>query len=199
MYAYISGKLTYKEPALAVIETGGVGYDIRIPLSAFSLLKVAETCTLYTYLHVKEDAHTLYGFLDQEDKKLFLLLIGISGVGPGTAMMVLSSLSAQEIKEAIVREDVRTIQGIKGIGIKTAQRLILELKDKIKKDGLIDASLAKSPQPLAATAIQAEALNALVMMGLARPQAEKSIASIIKKFGSGIALEELIKQALKGG
>ncbi len=199
MYAYISGKLTYKEPALAVIEAGGVGYEIRIPLSAFSLLKLAETCTLYTYLHVKEDAHTLYGFLDQEDKKLFLLLIGISGVGPGTAMMVLSSLSAQEVKEAIVREDVRTIQGIKGIGAKTAQRLILELKDKIKKDGLLDASLGKNLLPLASSAVQSEALNALVMMGLARAQAEKSIAAIVKKAGPGIALEDLIKQALKGG
>ncbi len=199
MYAYISGKLTYKEPALAVIEAGGVGYEIRIPLSAFSLLKLAETCTLYTYLHVKEDAHTLYGFLDQEDKKLFLLLIGISGVGPGTAMMVLSSLSAQEVKEAIVREDVRTIQGIKGIGAKTAQRLILELKDKIKKDGLLDASLGKNLLPLASSAVQSEALNALVMMGLARAQAEKSIAAIVKKSGPGIALEDLIKQALKGG
>jgi Holliday junction DNA helicase RuvA len=199
MYAYISGKLTYKEPALAILEAGGVGYDIRIPLSAFSLLRVGEPYTLHTYLHVKEDAHTLYGFLEVEDKKLFLLLIGISGVGPGTAMMVLSSLSAQEVKEAIVREDVRTIQSIKGIGTKTAQRLILELKDKIKKDGLLDASLTKSPLPEAASAVQAEALNALVMMGLPRPQAEKSVAAIAKKLGAQATLEELIKQALKGG
>jgi holliday junction DNA helicase RuvA len=198
MYAYLTGKLVYKEPALAVLDVGGVGYEVRIPLASYSALALHQTCTLHTFLHIKEDAHTLYGFLEPEDKRVFLLLISISGVGPGTAMMVLSSLSATEVKTAIAREDLRTIQGIKGIGLKTAQRIILELRDKVKRDEIIDAATGKPQAPLLTSAVQAEALNALVIMGIPRPQAEKSIAAIVKKAGADLSLEDLIKQALRG-
>ncbi|MBO9701603.1 MAG: Holliday junction branch migration protein RuvA [Sporocytophaga sp.] len=196
MIAYIEGKLAFKDPFFVIIETNGIGYQIRISLQTYSLIKDEEKVKLHTYLHIKEDAHTLFGFFHIAEKKIFLDLISISGVGPGTAMMIISSLNAEELSRAIVQEDVRTIQSIKGIGLKTAQRIVLELKDKIKKepvgnDALLN--LTKSSHNL----IRGEALSALITLGIAKNVAEKSIDSIIKKEGDNISLENLIKQALK--
>ncbi|MFN6946138.1 MAG: Holliday junction branch migration protein RuvA, partial [Cytophagaceae bacterium] len=129
MIAYVDGKLVHKEPAYVIIETNGLGYEIKISLQTYSSLQEGERCKLLTYFHVKEDAHTLYGFSSSLEKKVFMDLISISGVGPNTALTCLSSMSAPEIAQAISNEDVRTIQNIKGIGAKTAQRIILELKD----------------------------------------------------------------------
>ncbi|HEY8399871.1 MAG TPA: Holliday junction branch migration protein RuvA [Cytophagaceae bacterium] len=195
MIAYIDGKLAYKDPAYVIIEAGGLGYQVKISLNTYSCIKSEERIRLLTYLHIKEDAHTLYGFAESEEKKLFLDLISISGVGPGTALMVLSSLGVPDIKAAILQEDVRTLQSIKGIGGKTAQRIILELKDKLKKENLVPetGAMLKTSH----NTIRNEALSALVTLGIPRPTAEKNIDSILKKQGNDITLEQLIKIALK--
>jgi len=195
MYAYIEGKIALKEAAHVVIDVQGVGYDIKISLNTFSAVKSVNRCRLYTYLHVKEDAHTLYGFSTFDEKELFLYLISISGVGPGTALMVLSSLPADELKDAITSENVKAIQSVKGIGAKTAQRIILELKDKILKAGYEAKIDIFSGQ--AYNTIQEEALSALITLGINKVAAEKTVNAILKKSGSDITLEEVIKQALK--
>ena len=194
MIAYIDGKLTHKDPTFVIIEVGGVGYQIKISLNTYAGLTEGERCKLFTFLHIKEDAHTLYGFSEMAEKTVFLHLISISGVGPNTGLMILSSLSVAEIQQAIVREDVRTIQRIKGIGAKTAQRLILELKDKLKKEVLVDQTNVSAP---AHNTNQNEALSALVTLGFARAVAEKTLDAIIKRDGHHLTVEALIKLALK--
>ncbi|GHA73820.1 Holliday junction branch migration protein RuvA [Pontibacter akesuensis] len=194
MIAYIDGKLTHKDPTYVIIETNGVGYQIKISLSTYSALPAGERCKLHTILNIKEDAHTLYGFATIAEKDAFLHLISISGVGPNTGLMILSSLSVEEIQQAIVREDVRTIQNVKGIGAKTAQRIILELKDKIKKEVLLSDVSAPAASH---NTNRAEALSALVTLGFARNVAEKTLDAIIKRESGSLSVEELIKFALK--
>src|SRR6201996_4771919 len=135
MYAYIDGKLAFKSPSYVVIDAGGVGYHINISLNTYSLLGTTERCKLYTWLHVKEDGPRLYGFADEGERRLFLHLISISGIGPNTGRMMLSSITPAEIQAAIVNGNVALIQRIKGIGPKSAQRVILELQDKLRKEG----------------------------------------------------------------
>jgi Holliday junction DNA helicase RuvA len=195
MIAYIDGKLAFKDATYVIIEAGGIGYQIKISLNTYSALKEGERCKLHTYLHIKEDGHTLFGFHEISEKKVFMNLISISGVGPGTALMVLSSLGPKEVEQAIVSEDVRTIQGVKGIGAKTAQRIILELKDKIKKDSLGMDGQVISQNPY--NTLRNEALSALITLGISKNIGEKSIDTILKKEGNTISLEQLIKLALK--
>jgi holliday junction DNA helicase RuvA len=197
MIAYIKGKLVIKDPTFVIIDVGGIGYHIRISLQTYSALNLAdESVKLHTHLSIKEDSHTLFGFFDIEEKELFIDLISVSGIGPGTAMVMLSSLSAAEIKHALATEDVKTIQSIKGIGTKTAARAIIELKDKLKKDHLIGSG-TNTTNNMPTYALKNDALNALTTMGIARAVAEKSIEAIIKKEGFGISLENLIKLALR--
>lgn len=197
MIAYLNGKLAYKDPSLAVIDVGGVGYQVRISLNTYRTLKeLAAPCHLHTFLHIKEDGHTLFGFQEADEKVLFMQLISVSGIGPGTALLVLSSLPPAELEAAILGEDLRTIQAVKGIGSKTAQRLILELKDKIGKGrapGEFPGISGTGPNNTG----RAEALSALVTLGLAKAAAEKILDGIIKKEGNGLTVEELIKKALK--
>ena len=192
MYAYIDGKLTFKNPAYVVIETGGIGYHINISLNTYSNLPATERCKLYTWLHVKEDGHTLYGFADEGERRLFLHLISVSGIGPNTGRMILSSITPTEIQAAIVNADYPLIQRIKGLGAKTAQRLVLELQDKLKKEGA--DSLISMPQH---NTVKDEALSALVMLGFAKQTAEKTIDQILKVTEGTLSVEQLIKQALK--
>jgi len=192
MYAYIDGKLAFKSPAYVVIDAGGVGYHINISLNTFSKLGDAERCKLYVWLHVKEDAHTLYGFADEGEKRLFLHLISVSGIGPNTGRMMLSSITPQEIQAAIVQGNVTQIQRIKGIGPKSAQRVILELQDKLRKDG--PDTLIAMP---ANNTVKDEALSALVMLGFARNAAEKVIDLEIARNNDTLTVEQLIKSALK--
>lgn len=192
MYAYIDGRLTFKGPTYVVLEAAGIGYQINISLNTYSKLPSEERCKLYTWLHVKEDAHTLYGFIDEGEKRLFLHLISVSGIGPGTGRMILSSITPEEIQTAIVKGDLPLIQRIKGIGPKSAQRIILELQDKLKKEGL--ESLTSIPQYNTA---KDEALSALVMLGFAKNQAEKALDNILKQQGGTLTVEQLIKSALK--
>jgi Holliday junction DNA helicase RuvA len=194
MIAYIDGKLTYKDPTFVIIDIGGVGYQIRISLNTFSKLKEGERCKLYTFQHIKEDAHTLYGFTDMAEKNVFMSLISISGVGPGTGLMIMSSLTVAEIQQAIIREDVRTIQNVKGIGAKTAQRLILELRDKFVKGGVVEAGGFAAASH---NTNREEALSALVTLGFAKNVAEKTLDTILKREGNQLSVEQLIKFALK--
>ena len=192
MYAYIDGKLAFKNAAYVVIDAGGVGYHINISLNTYSLLADQERCKLYTWLHVKEDAHTLYGFADEGERRLFLHLISISGIGPNTGRMMLSSITPVEIQTAIINGNVALIQRIKGIGPKSAQRVILELQDKLRKEG----SDALTVAPANKTA-KDEALSALVMLGFARNTAEKVLDQEIAKNAPDLTVEQLIKLALK--
>ncbi len=195
MIAYLKGRLVVKDPTHIVVDVNGVGYYVNISLTTYGAIKDKEDVLILTYLHVKEDSHTLFGFNTESEKQMFLNLISISGVGPSTGLMVQSSLSAQEIQEAIVNEDVKTIQSVKGIGGKTAQRIILELKDKIKKESLLTGTEDIS-RPSHNT-VKQEALSALITLGIKKPAAEKSIDAILKNSGNTITLEELIKLALK--
>ncbi|MEZ4786395.1 MAG: Holliday junction branch migration protein RuvA [Flavobacterium haoranii] len=191
MIAHIQGRLVEKTPTDVVIDCGGVGYHINISLHTFSLLPDSENIKLYTYLQIKEDAHSLYGFVEKQERELFKLLLSVSGVGASTARTMLSSLAPANIIQAIASNDVATIQGVKGIGAKTAQRVILDLKDKVLKIyDLDDVSMVSN------NTNKDEALSALEVLGFARKSAEKVIEKIIREVPNA-SVEQLIKQALK--
>ncbi|MGF1532157.1 MAG: Holliday junction branch migration protein RuvA [Bernardetiaceae bacterium] len=198
MYAYIRGKLTHKQPTQVVLEIHGLGYLLNVSLSTSAALEEGKEYQLSTYLHVKEDQHTLFGFSKPTEKRLFLLLIGVSGIGPNTALMILSSLSVSDIRRAILEEDTRTIQSVKGIGAKTAQRVVLELRDKLQKETWEDSLETATPVGQLDRQTREEALQALVTLGLTRPVAERSIRAVLSKHGSDLSLEEIIKFSLKG-
>jgi Holliday junction DNA helicase RuvA len=197
MIAYVEGKITYKDPAFTVIDVNGLGYEVKISLQTYtSMPDVGERCKLVTYLNIREDAHVLYGFWSASEKKLFLDLTGISGIGPATALVMLSSLSSSEIIQGIVDEDLKLIQSIKGIGSKTAQRVILELKDKMRKENHVLSTGVKGIDGFKNTN-QTEALAALVTLGIPKATAEKSLDTIIKREGGDLKVEDLIKLALR--
>ncbi len=192
MIAYLKGKLVQKEPTQVIVEVNGVGYSVSISLHTFSAIKDQENIQLATHLQVREDAHILFGFATAQEKAMFQNLISVNGIGPSTAMTVLSYMPPAELREAILREDAAALQSIKGIGGKTALRLILELKDKLRKDG------GESGQSLLPhNTVRSEALSALMTLGIAKAAAEKSVDTLLKKSGNNISLEELVKQALK--
>lgn len=193
MIAYLKGKLANKEPTHVIVEVGGVGYQVNISLNTFADIKDREDIRLSTYLQVREDAHILFGFSSEAERSMFQSLISVNGVGPSTAMVVLSYLPPQDLKAAILREDTATLQAVKGIGGKTAQRIILELKDKLKKEGWEESAGHGSHH----NKMRQEALSALMTLGIAKAAAEKSIDAILKKTGGTSTLEELVKQALK--
>jgi holliday junction DNA helicase RuvA len=195
MITYLKGKLAHKDPTQLVIEVAGIGYEVKISLTTYSHIKDKEDILIQTYLHIKEDSHTLFGFYEASEKQRFLDLLSINGVGPSTALMVLSSLDARELQAAIANEDVKTIQSVKGIGGKTAERIILELKDKMRKEGLLDKSV--EIQPRFDNTLRSEALSALTTLGINKSSAEKTVNLILKEYGDEIKLEELIKFALK--
>ncbi|GIV36908.1 MAG: Holliday junction ATP-dependent DNA helicase RuvA [Cyclobacteriaceae bacterium] len=194
MIAFLKGKLVHKDPTHVVVDVHGVGYQINISLQTFGELKDREDIFLHTYLAVREDAHILYGFATPAEKNLFLQLITVNGVGPGTALVMLSYLPVEELLRAIAAEDVTTLQRIKGIGAKTAQRVIIELKDRVRKE-----FTPETPLPTGNThnTMRKEALTALLTLGIPRNAAEKSVDAVLKKSGNSITLEDLIKQALK--
>lgn len=195
MFAYLQGNITFKDPAYVIIEINGAGYECKISLNTYAALKDIESVKLYTYLHIKEDAHTLYGFYNFEEKETFIKLINISGVGPNTALMILSSLTGEDLKQAVRHEDIKTIQAIKGIGAKSAQRIVLELKDKFKKDDLATETSGISTQSYNSN--RNEALSALLTLGFTNNSAENILDKIIKANGENFTTEELIKKALK--
>ena len=194
MIAFLKGKLIRCEPTFALLEVNGIGYHIHISLQTYAEIKERENTTLFTHLAIREDAHVLYGFSDEAEKRIFQLLISVNGVGPNTAIVILSYLNIIELKSAIIREDVATLQSIKGIGSKTAQRVIIDLKDKLKKETLEESSTVFSTSH---NTLRSEALSALLTLGLPKAAAEKSVDAILKKSGNTITLEDLIKQTLK--
>ncbi|MCC5919266.1 MAG: Holliday junction branch migration protein RuvA [Cyclobacteriaceae bacterium] len=195
MISFLEGDIAEVEPTHIILQVGGIGYQVSISLSTYSKLKGEKRTKLYTHFHVKEDGQSLYGFLHPADRKLFQALISISGVGPTTAMTFFSSLDADIIKRAIVEEDVNTIKSVKGIGAKTAQRIILELKDKL---GTVDLSGSNDTQAgVRYNTNKEEALNALITLGYPKNVAEKNLNAAMKKLGNEASIEELIKAVLK--
>ena len=192
MYAYLEGKFTMKNPAQVYVDINGVGYELNISLNTYAHIENLDKGKLYTYLQIKEDAHTLYGFFDKVEKEIFILLISVSGVGAATARMMLSHLKADEVSRAIVQNNVKLLESVKGIGKKTAERLVLELRDKMNK-AATDLTIPST----AGNRLQQDALNALVSLGISRPQAETAIQKIYHTDPDINNLEEIIKKALK--
>ena len=200
MYDFIRGKLAELNPAYAVVDTGSIGYVLHISLGTYSRLQGQQECRLYTHQVVREDAHLLFGFADLEERELFRLLISVSGVGPNTARLLLSSLNVPELKQAIATGNVGLLKAVKGIGEKSAQRIIVDLKDKLDKGILW-------PQKVEIThnTIRDEALSGLVILGFPKKLAEKAIDEVIKSHrgtdgeltGAGLSVEVLIKETLK--
>ena len=192
MISFIRGKKIHIDPAKIIIEVNGIGYDINISLRTYSKLKDESEVFVYTHLNVKEDSHTLYGFNSESERNTFLSLLSINGVGPSTAIMIFSSLSANELKKAIISSDTNKIKSVKGIGLKTAERIILELKDKVTFD---DIDQDKFYDDIDNT-IKDEALSALSSLGISKNIVEKHINDILDR-NNDISLEDLIKEVLK--
>ncbi|MBP5341087.1 MAG: Holliday junction branch migration protein RuvA [Bacteroidales bacterium] len=196
MYEYIKGQLASLEPTQAVIDCGGVGYLLEISLNTYEALRRADTAQVKLYAHhvVREDAQQLFGFYDLAEREMFRLLVGVNGVGNQTARVMLSSLTVNDLRTAIQTQDVRTVQRVKGIGAKTAQRIVLELADKIGVVGG-QTAVAGGQQNQA----RDEAQTALVMLGFAKPAVEKLLSSSLwrRDDGSPMTVEEIIKEALR--
>jgi Holliday junction DNA helicase RuvA len=192
MYAYLEGKFTMKNPAQVYVDISGVGYELNISLNTYTHIQNLDHGKLYTYLQIKEDGHTLYGFFDKGEKEIFIQLISVSGVGAATARMMLSHLKPDEVSKAIVQNNVKLLESVKGIGKKTAERLVLELRDKVNK-AAVDLTIPAT----ASNRIQQDALNALVSLGISRPQAEAAIQKINNIDPNLTNLEDIIKKALK--
>jgi Holliday junction DNA helicase RuvA len=192
MYAYLQGKFTFKNPAQVYVDVNGVGYEVNISLNTYTHIQQLTTGKLFTYLQVKEDGHTLFGFFDKVEKEMFVLLISVSGVGAATARMMLSHLQPEEVSRAIQQGNIKLLESIKGIGRKTAERLVLELRDKMGK-----LTAEPDTRPGGGNSLQLDALNALVALGISKPLAESSVQKITKTEPNINNLEELIKKALK--
>lgn len=192
MYAYLEGKFTYKSPAQVYLDVNGVGYEINISLNTFSAIQALPEGRLFTHLQVKEDGHILYGFFDRAEKEMFQFLISVSGVGAATARMMLSSMKSEDVRSAIMQGNVRLMESVKGIGKKTAERLILELKDKVNKGPATNMNIA-----VTGNNIEQDAITALTALGISRIQAEQAIRKIYISDPAISQLEELIKKALK--
>jgi len=194
MISYLKGKIVEKNPAYVVLETAaGIGFYVNISVATYSQLKDNEEVKMLTYFIVKEDAQTLYGFLEEEERELFKLLISVNGIGPNTARLILSSMSVGEVLNAIATENVKAIQSVKGIGAKTAQRVIIELKDKTKKMELTSTSKIS----VAYNNNKFDALTALIALGFPKAGAESVLDKVIKAEGVDLSVEELIKKSLK--
>ena len=193
MYDYITGKIAELNPAFVVLDNGGVGYMINISFTTYNeIAKMSEqSVKLFVYEAIREDAHVLYGFMSQRERELFMMLISVSGVGPNTARMILSSLSANELEQCIASGNVGMLKGVKGIGAKTAQRILVDIKDKIKVAG--DTLLDNNSAP---SAVYDEALAALAALGFTQQVSQKALKKLLKDDPS-ITVEAAIKNALK--
>jgi len=191
MIAYVKGAFVHKTPALVHVDVNGVGYEVQISLNTFSNIEHLATGVLHTYLHIKEDAHILYGFSEVAEKEMFIQLISITGVGASTARMMLSALKPQELAKAIIQGNVRTLESVKGIGKKTAERIVVELKDRLAKHP-IDSNIPAMKH----NSLHSDALNALLALGISRQAADQAIQKTIAQ-EPGLPVEELIKKALR--
>lgn len=190
MIAYLDGKITYHSPTFVYIDIDGLGYHVNISLQTYSAIESLSDVKLWTYLHVKEDSQTLYGFFEQDERTVFRHLLSVSGIGPNTARLILSSMTSIEVRRAISQENVVAFNKVKGVGPKTAKRVILDLKDKIVKEELSGGvtTIEKNSD------VRDEAIKALVALGFQRAQAQKSID---KYYSSELSVEELIKTVLQ--
>lgn len=191
MYEFLSGKLSEKNPTNVVIENNGIGYMVNITLNTFSKIKDQEDIKLYTHFYVREDAQILYGFADETERELFRFLLSVSGVGASTARLILSSLTTEEVYEAITQGKALVLQSVKGVGGKTAQRIVIDLKDKLVKAGIELEKVDYSHNTL-----RDEALSGLLILGFNKLAAEKAVNRILKQ-GEVSSIEGLIKEALK--
>ncbi|GAB5554894.1 MAG: Holliday junction branch migration protein RuvA [Saprospiraceae bacterium] len=193
MISYIKGAITFKNPTFLVVEVAGIGYHVNISLYTYAKVESLEQIKILTHQVIKEDSHTLYGFADNDERSLFRHLISVSGIGPSTAQVVLSSLNPEEVRAAIIGENVQAFKAVKGIGPKTAKRLILDLKDKLLKES------DGAPISIAAmdNTLREEALSALVALGFARISVQKALNKIIKSQPGIRKVEDLIKLALR--
>ena len=193
MIAYLQGKLTHKNPAFVYVDCNGVGYHVNISLNTYSKLEELDSIKIMTYMHTNDDGQTLYGFMDEAERAIFVLLISVSGVGPNTARVILSYMTTEETKSAIVHENVVALNKVKGIGPKTAKRIILDLKDKIIK--------ISGDQPLIISesnnTLRDEALSALVALGFPKNSVEKQLNSILSNNSEIDQVEDVIKLVLK--
>jgi Holliday junction DNA helicase RuvA len=192
MIAFVRGHFAVKTPAKLVVDVNGVGYELQISLNTYSAVSQMESGLLHTYLHITENAQTLFGFADPAEKEMFLLLISVSGVGAATARMMLSGMKPDEIANAILQGNTRRLEGIKGIGKKSAERLVLELRDKLGKTPVSSST----GQQIAAT-VDRDAVNALIALGIGKPLAEQAVKKTWQQTGGTADLETLIKQALQ--
>jgi holliday junction DNA helicase RuvA len=191
MITHLEGVLVEKSPAHAVIDCGGVGYFLNISLNTFSKLPENGRLKLYTHLAIREDAHVLFGFADKAERELFLQLTSVSGIGPATARMILSSMSPEELHRTIVTRDLNRLRSVKGVGPKSAERILIDLKDKLAKEGL-PSEISFTPH----NKVREEALSALVMLGFAKAVAEKAVDKALKEKGNTAPVEDVIKTAL---
>jgi Holliday junction DNA helicase RuvA len=192
MIAFIKGIFAYKSPTAVIMDVHGVGYEIQVSLNTYSRIQSLEEGMLHTHLHIREDAQVLYGFFDLREKELFIQLIGVNGIGAATARVMLSSMKPDEIVGAIVQGNVKLLESIKGIGRKTAERVVLELRDKLAKH-----APETNISPLVNNTLEQEALNALLSLGIGRPLAEQAVKKVLQTPASAARVEDIIKQALK--
>lgn len=192
MIAYLAGKFTYKNPTVVYVDVNGVGYEVNISLNTYVKIQKLSEGKLFTYLQVKEDAHVLYGFFEAEEKEMFIMLISVSGIGAATARMMLSNMLPGEISKAILQGNARLLESVKGIGKKTAERLVWELKDKVNKQPF-DSSI----NVVKDNSLQQDALNALVALGISKLIAEQTVNKILSEEPTETHLELIIKKALK--
>lgn len=193
MIAYIKGEITYKSPTYILVETGGIGYHVNISLNTYAQIEKLEKVQILTHLQVKEDSHTLYGFAEEAERSMFVLLISVSGIGPNTARVLLSSMKVEEARMAIMSENVAAFNKVKGIGPKTAKRIILDLKDKVIKES---GETPMSISPFNNT-IREEALSALVALQFPKIKVQKVLNKILQQQPNISSVEEMIKLALK--
>ena len=192
MIAFLAGKFVYKNPTVVHVEANGVGYEVNISLNTYGHIQQLTEGRLFTYLQVKEDSHTLYGFFDMAEKEMFIMLISVSGIGAATARMMLSNMLPGEIAKAIIQGNVKLLESVKGIGRKTAERLVLELKDKVGKHPLDSSkSFVKD------NSFRQDALDALIALGISKSVAEYSVNKVLTEQPSETQLEQVIKKALK--
>lgn len=192
MIAFLRGRFVHKSPALVHVDVQGVGYEVHISLNTYSRIQDKEEGQLFTTLLIREDAHLLFGFYELAEKEMFMALLGVSGVGAATARMVLSYLKPEEFSRAILNGDAKTLESIKGIGKKTAERLVLELRDKLAK-----TPVETSISPVKHNTLHADALNALVALGIGRNIADQAVQKVIQSLPSNASVEEVIKKALQ--
>lgn len=194
MYAYLKGEITFRNPAFITLEVNGIGFHVNIPLSTYTAIEGKDRALIYTHLIVREDAHTLFGFATQTERNMFVQLIGVTGVGATTAQLILSSMTVDEVRAAVIGEQAHVLQKVKGIGAKTAKQIILDLKTRLAKEAPEGGGILL---PSIDNHMREEALSALISLGFNRIAVQKALNQVLKDHPAAARVEDLIKLALK--